>query len=165
MRRGAADGGPPYPDAVDEMPRDHRPARSVRLLLAEDEDVTHGALALLLGLEPDFDVVAQVGTGDTVVARALECRPDVALLDLGMPGLGGLDAAAALRDEVPECRVLVLTTSGRPGHLRRVLATGAVGFLVKDSPVEELARAIRGVLTGETVVDPALAAAEPGPAL
>lgn len=144
---------------VEEMPRDHRPATSVRILLAEDESGRHGALALLLGLEPGFEVVAQVERGDEVVKKAWETRPDVALLEVELPGLSGLDAAAALRDEVPECRVLVLTTSARPGHLQRALSAGAAGFVVKDGPVEELVRAVRMVLTGETVIDPALAAA------
>lgn len=121
----------------------------------------HGALALLLGLEEGIEVVAQVSAGDEVVAAALGCRPDVALLDVGLPGRGGFDAAADLRDEVPDCRVLILTTSGRPGHLLRAMEAGAVGFLVKDGPVRELADAIRRVLTGETVIDPALAATAP----
>ncbi|WP_190122119.1 response regulator transcription factor [Streptomyces inusitatus] len=141
------------------MPRDHRPAKSVRLLLAEDQGMLRGALAMLLGMEPDMEVVAQVGRGDEITPKALEVRPDVALLDIELPGRSGLDAAAELRDEVPECRVLILTTFGRPGYLRRAMEAGAVGFLVKDGPVEELARAIRRVLTGETVIDPALAAA------
>lgn len=118
-----------------------------------------GALALLLGMEPDIDVVAQVSAGDTIVDAALTHRPDVALLDIELPGLSGLDAAAALREEVPDCRVLILTTFGRPGYLRRAMEAGAAGFLVKDGPVEELAVAVRRVLTGETVIDPALAAA------
>ncbi|MFF8956233.1 response regulator [Streptomyces sp. NPDC014894] len=141
------------------MPRDHRPAKSVRLLLAEDQGMLRGALAMLLGMEADMEVVAQVGRGDEITPKALEVRPDVALLDIELPGRSGLDAAAELRDEVPECRVLILTTFGRPGYLRRAMEAGAVGFLVKDGPVEELARAIRRVLTGETVIDPALAAA------
>lgn len=140
------------------MSRDHRPAKSIRVLLAEDPGMAHGALALLLGMEPDLEVVAQVGAGDAVVDAALVHRPDVALLDVELPLRGGLDAAADLRDQVPDCRVLILTTYGRPGHLRRALAAGAAGFLVKDGPVEELARAIRRVLTGETVIDPALEA-------
>lgn len=144
------------------MPRDHRPAKSVRVLLAEDQGMTHGALALLLGMEPDLDVVAQVGRGDEIVDTALTSRPDVALLDIELPGRSGLDAAADLAREVPDCRVLILTTSGRPGSLRRAMEAGAAGFLVKDGPVEELAQAIRRVLTGETVVDPALAAAALG---
>ncbi|MFF2851504.1 response regulator [Streptomyces sp. NPDC058001] len=141
------------------MPRDHRPARSIRVLLAEDQGMMRGALALLLGMEPDIEVVAQVGTGDAIVGEALLSRPDVALLDIELPGCSGLDAAAELREECPDCRVLILTTFGRPGYLRRAMDAGAAGFLVKDGPVEELAQAIRRVLTGETVIDPALAAA------
>ncbi|PSM41505.1 DNA-binding response regulator [Streptomyces dioscori] len=144
------------------MPRDHRPAKSIRVLLAEDQGMMRGALALLLGLEADIEVVAQVGTGDAIVGAALESRPDVALLDIELPGISGLDAAALLREETPDCRVLILTTFGRPGYLRRAMEAGAAGFLVKDGPVEELAQAIRRVLTGETVIDPALAAAALG---
>ncbi|SBU89055.1 two component transcriptional regulator, LuxR family [Streptomyces sp. AmelKG-A3] len=120
------------------------------------------ALALLLGMEPDLEVVAQVAAGDQIVGAALTARPDVALLDIELPGLSGLDAAAELRTEVPDCRVLILTTFGRPGYLRRAMEAGAAGFLVKDGPVEDLAKAIRRVLAGETVVDPALAAAALG---
>ncbi|NEB27538.1 response regulator transcription factor [Streptomyces sp. SID14446] len=141
------------------MPRDHRPAKSIRVLLAEDQGMMRGALALLLGMEADIEVVAQVSAGDEIVDTALGSRPDVALLDIELPGMSGLDAAAALREEVPDCRVLILTTFGRPGYLRRAMEAGAAGFLVKDGPVEELAQAVRRVLTGETVIDPALAAA------
>ncbi|MFJ9019093.1 response regulator [Streptomyces sp. NPDC102259] len=141
------------------MPRDHRPTKSIRVLLAEDQGMMRGALALLLGLEADIEVVAQVGTGDAIVDAALLHRPDVALLDIELPGISGLDAAAELRDQAPGCRVLILTTFGRPGYLRRAMEAGASGFLVKDGPVEELAEAIRRVLAGETVVDPALATA------
>ncbi|MER5205256.1 response regulator transcription factor [Streptomyces sp. NPDC002825] len=131
----------------------------IRLLLAEDQGMMRGALALLLGMEHDIEVVAQVGRGDEIVDAALVARPDVALLDIELPGRSGLDAAADLRDEVPECRVLILTTFGRPGYLRRAMEAGAAGFLVKDGPVEDLAEAVRQVLRGETVIDPALAAA------
>ncbi|MFB7997921.1 response regulator [Streptomyces sp. NPDC056002] len=141
------------------MPRDHRPAKSVRVLLAEDQGMMRGALALLLGLEEDIEVVAQVATGDAIVGTALETRPDVALLDIELPGRSGLDAAADLRAQCPDCRVLILTTFGRPGYLRRAMEAGAAGFLVKDGPVEDLAEAVRRVLRGETVIDPALAAA------
>ncbi|WP_307544812.1 response regulator transcription factor [Streptomyces sp. V3I8] len=144
------------------MPREYRPAKSIRVLLAEDQGMMRGALALLLGMETDIEVVAQVGTGDAIVGAALESRPDVALLDIELPGISGLDAAALLREETPDCRVLILTTFGRPGYLRRAMEAGAAGFLVKDGPVEELARAIRQVLTGEVVIDPALAAAALG---
>ncbi|MFC0864520.1 response regulator [Sphaerimonospora cavernae] len=131
----------------------------IRVLLAEDQGMMRGALALLLGLEDDMEVVAQVSSGDEVVAAALAARPDVALLDIEMPGRGGLEAADELRERLPSCRVLILTTFGRPGYLRRAMEAGARGFLVKDGPVEELAGAIRRVLRGERVVDPALAAA------
>jgi two-component system, NarL family, response regulator DesR len=131
----------------------------IRVLLAEDQGMMRGALALLLGLEPDIEIVAEVGTGDAVAPTAIETKPDVALLDIEMPGMSGLDAAAALRDAVPDCRVLILTTFGRPGYLRRAMEAGARGFLVKDAPVEDLAAAIRRVLAGESVVDPTLAAA------
>ncbi|MHC3462468.1 response regulator [Streptomyces flavovirens] len=144
------------------MPQDHRPARSVRLLLAEDQGMMRSARALLLGMEPDFEVVAQVEAGDRILEAALTSRPDVALLDIELPGLSGLDAAAELREEVPDCRVLILTTFGRPGYLRRAMEAGAAGFLVKDGPVEDLAKAVRLVLGGETVIDPALAAAALG---
>ncbi len=148
-----------YPGPVNEMPRDHRPAKSVRVLLAEDQGMMRGALALLLGLEEDIEVVAQVGRGDEIVGTALETRPDVALLDIELPGRSGLEAAADLREQCPDCRVLILTTFGRPGYLRRAMEAGAAGFLVKDGPVEDLAEAVRRVLRGETVIDPALAAA------
>ncbi|WP_181140262.1 response regulator transcription factor [Streptomyces sp. Ru62] len=141
------------------MPRDHRPGARIRVLLAEDQGMMRGALALLLGMEEDIEVVAQLGSGDGIVDAVLTHRPDVALLDIELPGMSGLDAAAELRDQAPDCRVLILTTFGRPGYLRRAMEAGAAGFLVKDGPVEELAAAIRRVLTGETVVDPALAAA------
>ncbi|MFD9725217.1 MULTISPECIES: response regulator [unclassified Streptomyces] len=131
----------------------------IRILLAEDQGMMRSALALLLGLEEDIEVVAQVAAGDAIVPAALEARPDVALLDIELPGRSGLDAAAELRTACPECRVLILTTFGRPGYLRRAMEAGAAGFLVKDGPVEELAAAVRRILAGETVIDPSLAAA------
>ena len=118
-----------------------------------------GALAVLLDLEEDIDVVAQVSAGDEVVPAAIASQADVALLDIELPRMTGLDAAAALREAVPSCDVLIVTTFGRPGYLRRALESGARGFLVKDGPVEGLAAAIRRVRAGETVVDPTLAAA------
>jgi len=129
----------------------------IRLLLAEDQAMMRGALALLLNLEPDLDVVAQVGRGDEIVPAALETRPDVALLDIELPGLSGIDAARELRAASPACDVVILTTFGRPGYLRRAMDAGARGFLVKDGPVEGLADAVRRVRAGETVVDPELA--------
>ncbi|MBP2479267.1 two-component system response regulator DesR [Crossiella equi] len=131
----------------------------IRVLLAEDQGMMRGALALLLGLEEDLAVVAQAASGDQVLPLAREHHPDVAVLDIEMPGLSGLDAAELLRAELPGCRVLIVTTFGRPGYLRRAMEAGASGFLVKDGPVEQLAEAIRRVLAGEQVIDPALAAA------
>ena len=159
VKAGAFLPPPPYAWSVNEMPTDRRPGKHIRVLLAEDQGMMRGALALLLGMEPDIEVVAQVSAGDAIVDAALTHRPDVALLDIELPGMSGLDAAAELRDQVPDCRVLILTTFGRPGYLRRAMEAGAAGFLVKDGPVEELAVAVRRVLTGETVIDPALAAA------
>lgn len=132
---------------------------TIRLLLADDQELIRQALAALLGLEPDFEVVASVGRGDEVTAAALEHRPDVALLDIDMPGLDGLAAAAVLTAQVPGCRVVILTTFGRTGYLRRAMEAGAVGFVVKDAPADALADAVRRVMAGERVVDPALAAA------
>jgi len=131
----------------------------IRVLLAEDQGMMRSALALLLRLEPDIDVVAEVGSGTDVVPTALETRPDVALLDIEMPGCSGLDAAAALREALPDCKVLIVTSFGRAGYVRRAMEAGASGFLVKDGPVEELAAAIRRVLAGDRVIDPSLAAA------
>jgi two-component system response regulator DesR len=130
----------------------------IRILLAEDQRMIRGALAMLLGMEADIEVVAEVSAGDQVLAAALDTRPDVALLDIEMPGQSGLDAAADLRDNLPSCKVLILTTFGRPGYLRRAMESGASGFLMKDGPVEELADAIRKVIAGHRVIDPALAA-------
>jgi two-component system response regulator DesR len=131
----------------------------IRILLAEDQATVRDALAALLSLQPDFTVVAAVSRGDEVVPAALVAQPDVALLDIEMPGLDGLEAAAALRAKLPSCRVLILTTFGRPGYLRRAMASGAVGFLVKEAPAAQLAVAIRRAMAGERIVDPALAAA------
>jgi two-component system, NarL family, response regulator DesR len=130
----------------------------IRVLLAEDQAMVRGALAALLSLEEDIEIVAEVARGDEVVAAALEAQPDVALLDIEMPGLNGLDAAARLHTQLPSCRVMILTTFGRPGYLRRAMESGVVGFLVKDAPAAQLATAIRRAVAGERVVDPALAA-------
>src|SRR6185437_15062381 len=131
---------------------------TIRLLLADDQALVRGALAALLDLEPDFEVVAEVGRGDEVVEAARRTRPDVALLDVEMPGLDGIAASAALRAAVPSCKVLMVTTFGRPGYLRRAMAAGASGFVVKDTPARQLADAVRRVNQGLRVVDPALAA-------
>ncbi|HEY6539983.1 MAG TPA: response regulator transcription factor, partial [Ktedonobacteraceae bacterium] len=114
----------------------------IRVMIAEDQAMVRGALAALLTLEGDIEIVAQVARGDEVLAAAQSAHPDVALLDIEMPGMDGLDAAAALRDQQPRCRVLILTTFGRPGYLRRAMESGVVGFLLKDAPSAELAAAI-----------------------
>ena len=116
---------------------------TVRLLLADDQELVRSALCALLDLEEDFEVVASVGRGDEVVDAVRSNRPDVALLDIEMPGLDGLAAAAVLTAQFPACRVVMLTTFGRAGYLRRAMEAGAVGFVVKDAPAEALAAAIR----------------------
>jgi two-component system response regulator DesR len=131
----------------------------IRVLIAEDQAMVRGALASLLQLEDDIEVVAQVERGDEAVEAARRERPDVALLDIEMPGLDGIAAAGVIARELPETRSLILTTFGRPGFLRRALAAGASGFLLKDAPAAELGAAIRTVAAGGTAVDSALAAA------
>jgi len=131
---------------------------TIRLLLADDQALVRGALATLLDLEPDMTVVAEVGRGDELLAAAREHRPDVALVDVEMPGLDGIDATKELRGALPRVKVLIVTTFGRPGYLRRALLAGASGFVVKDTPARQLADAVRRVHSGLRVVDPALAA-------
>jgi two-component system, NarL family, response regulator DesR len=130
----------------------------IRLLLADDQALVRGALAALLDLEPDLTVVAEVGSGDEVVAAATAHAPDVALLDVEMPGMDGIEATRALKQALPRVRVLIVTTFGRPGFLRRALQAGAEGFVVKDTPARQLADAVRRVHAGLRVVDPTLAA-------
>jgi two-component system, NarL family, response regulator DesR len=130
---------------------------TIRLLLADDQALVRGALSALLGLEPDLEVVAEVGSGDAVLPAVLEHRPDVALLDVEMPGLDGIAATAEVRRAAPDTRVLIVTTFGRPGYLRRALQAGASGFVVKDTPAAQLADAVRRVHAGLRVVDPGLA--------
>ena len=131
---------------------------SIRLLIADDQALVRGALAALLDLESDLEVVAEVSRGDEVIEAAKVSKPDVALLDVEMPGLDGIEAAAALRSAVPGVRVLMVTTFGRPGYLRRAMEAGAAGFVVKDTPATQLADAVRRVHQGLRVVDPSLAA-------
>ena len=131
---------------------------TIRLLLADDQALVRGALASLLGLEADMTVVSEVGRGDEVVEAARLHQPDVALLDVEMPGLDGIAATAALREAVPGVRVMIVTTFGRPGYLRRALEAGASGFVVKDTPARQLAEMVRRVHAGLRVVDPDLAA-------
>lgn len=130
----------------------------ITVMLADDQSLVRGALAALLGMEPDLDVVAEAGRGDEVVQTALDTRPDVVLMDVDMPGMDGLTATAQLLDALPSTRVLIVTTFGRPGFLRRVMQSGAHGFIVKDTPASDLAEAVRRVHAGLRVVDPALAA-------
>ncbi|MFD8985682.1 response regulator [Streptomyces sp. NPDC059564] len=134
-------------------------AAPIRILLAEDQSMVREALAALLGLEPDIEVLAQVARGDEVVAAARAHDVNVALLDIEMPGMTGIEAAAALRAAEPALKIVVLTTFGRPGYLRGAMEAGASAFLVKDAPAAQLADAVRKVLAGERVIDPTLAAA------
>ncbi len=129
----------------------------IRILLAEDQAMVRGALSALLRLEEDLDVVAEVSQGDQVLPAAIKSRPDVALLDIEMPGGDGLSAAQELHKSLPACRIVILTTFGRSGYLRQAMESGAVGFLLKDAPANQLAVAIRRVMAGERVVDPDLA--------
>jgi two-component system, NarL family, response regulator DesR len=131
----------------------------IRVLLAEDQGMVRGALATLLALEDDIEVVAQCSRGDEVVAAAQAAHPDVALLDIEMPGLDGLKAASLLHQALPGCTIIILTTFGRPGYLRRAMEAGATGFVVKDGPADQLAVSIRRAVAGERVIDTALAAA------
>ncbi|GAA1272068.1 response regulator transcription factor [Kitasatospora nipponensis] len=128
----------------------------VKVLLAEDMHMVRGALVALLGLEEDIKVVAELANGDEIVPTALQCRPDVAVIDIDLPGTDGLTAAAQLQEAMPECSTLILTSLGRPGTFRRALACGVRGFILKDAPPRELAQAIRRVAQGERVVDPDL---------
>jgi len=130
----------------------------IRLLIADDQALVRGALSALLALERDIEVVAEVARGDDVAPRALQTQADVALLDIEMPGMDGLAAAAQLREQVPGCRALIVTTFGRPGYLKRAMRAGASGFIVKDTPASQLADAVRRVAQGLRVVDPDLAA-------
>jgi two-component system response regulator DesR len=129
----------------------------IRLLLADDQALVRGALSALLNLESDLSVVAEVGSGNEVLPAVLSVRPDVALLDVEMPGLDGISATSEVRRASPSTRVLIVTTFGRPGYLRRALKAGASGFVVKDTPAAQLADAVRRVHAGLRVVDPALA--------
>ena len=131
----------------------------IRILLAEDQAMMRGALAVLLGLEEDMQIVAEVDDGAEIVPQAMALKPDVALLDIELPNVSGLDAAAELTARLPSCRVLIVTTFSRPGYLQRAMDAGARGFLVKDGPADGLAHSIRKVVAGETVIDPELAGA------
>ncbi|TMD65217.1 MAG: response regulator transcription factor [Chloroflexi bacterium] len=131
----------------------------IRVLIAEDQGMVRGALKALLAMEGDIEIVAETDRADRVVPLALENNPEVALLDIEMPGGDGITAAGQLRAQLPSCKTLILTTFGRPGFLRRAMESGASGFMLKDAPAHELALAIRRTMAGERVVDPGLAAA------
>ena len=131
----------------------------IRVLLAEDQAMIREALAALLSFEDDIEVVAQVGRGDEVTSAARAATPDVALLDIEMPGMDGLAAAAALSRDNPDIKIVILTTFSRPGYLRRAMESGVSGFILKDSPADRLAQTIRQVRKGQKVIDPELAAA------
>lgn len=120
--------------------------------------MVRGAMKALLTMEEDLEIVGEVDRADRVVEVAKQARPDVALLDIEMPGGDGISAAGALRKELPQCRVLIVTTFGRPGFLRRAMESGVSGFMLKDAPAHELALAIRRTMKGERVIDPGLAA-------
>jgi two-component system, NarL family, response regulator DesR len=131
----------------------------IRLLLADDQHLVRGALGALLGMEDDFEIVASVPDGAAAVVAAAEFRPDVALLDIEMPRMDGISATRMISAQTPRVRVLILTTFGRPGYLRRAMDAGARGFMVKDASPDRLADAIRNIHAGRTVVDPELAVA------
>lgn len=131
----------------------------IRVLLAEDQAMVRGALSALLSRETDIEVVAEVARGDAVVEAARSAQPDVALLDIEMPGGSGLSAARELRQVLPTCRIVMLTTFGRSGYLHRAMESGAVGFLLKDAPAADLAVALRRIMAGDRVIDPDLALA------
>ena len=129
----------------------------IRVLVAEDMRILRDTLAAVLSMEDDIDVVAQVADGDGIIPAALAQRPDVALVDIDLPGSDGLTAAAALREQCPDCRVVILTVLGQPGNLRRALAAGVAGFLPKETRSADLIDAVRKVNAGEKVIDPELA--------
>jgi two-component system response regulator DesR len=129
----------------------------IRVLLAEDMHMVRGALVALLNLEPDIEVVAEVASGDDILPTVRRCVPEVAVIDIDLPGMDGLTAAAEIHDKVPDCRTLIVTSLGRPGTLRRALSARVAGFILKDAPAEKLANSIRDVAAGRRVVDADLA--------
>jgi two-component system response regulator DesR len=131
----------------------------IRLLIAEDMQILRDTLVALLELEDDLEVVSQLDSGDKIVPAALHHQPDVAVLDIDLPGTDGLTAAAELHRQLPQCRTLILTALGRAGTLRQALAAHVAGFMVKDTPAQELVNAVRRVAAGERVIDPKLALA------
>lgn len=134
-------------------------ATVIRILLAEDMNMVRGALVALLNLEDDLEVVSELERGDEILAAALDVKPDIAIIDIDLPGLDGLSAAVQIHEHLPECRTLMLTSLGRPGTLRRALAAQVSGYLLKDDSPKELASAIRRVVAGQRVIDSKLALA------
>lgn len=135
------------------------PAEPLKILLAEDVHMVRGALVALLELQPDFEVVAQLERGDDIVQTALDTLPDVAIIDISLPGMDGLSAAVQLREQLPSCTTLILTGTGEPGALQRCLRAGVAGLMLKCAPAESLANAVRDVAAGRRVVDPQVATA------
>lgn len=131
---------------------------TIRVVLADDQALVRGALAALLSLEEGIAVVGEAGRGDELVELVRKTRPDIALIDIEMPGLDGIAATKQITAACPEVACLIVTTFGRPGYLQRALGAGARGFIVKETPAEQLADAVRSVHAGQRVVDPALAA-------
>ena len=131
----------------------------IKVLLAEDMHLVRGALVALLNQAPDIEVVAETGSGAKVLSLAVAHEPDVAVLDIELPGVDGITLADELRRKVPACRVLIVTSYGRPGNVRRAFAARVTGFMVKDAPPDELADAIRKVAAGQRVIDPKLGVA------
>jgi two-component system response regulator DesR len=130
---------------------------TLRILLAEDVAMVRGALVALIELEPDLKVVAAIENGGDIVPTALKHQPDIAIIDIDLPGMDGLTAAAQLHEKLPACKTLILTNLGRAGTLRRALAAHVSGYMLKDAPPEQLAMAIRNVAAGRRVIDPQLA--------
>ena len=130
----------------------------IRVLIAEDMHLIRGALVALLSREIDIDVVAELDRGDQILETALRTRPDVAVLDINLPGMDGLSAAEALHGQVPSCQIVVLTGLSQPGHLLRALKVHVRGFILKDAPAAVLAQAVRRVAAGERMIDPELLA-------
>ena len=131
----------------------------IRVLVAEDMRILRDTLVSVLNLEDDIKVVAQVAAGADIVPAALAERPGLAVLDIDLPGIDGITAAAQLHEQMPECRVVILTVLGRPGQLRAALDAHVAGFMVKDTPSDQLIDALRKVATGDRVIDPKLALA------
>jgi two-component system, NarL family, response regulator DesR len=156
MRAGSA---PEPAGGTPPLPLDGRGGRVIRVLVAEDMRILADTLAAVLNLGEGIEVVAQVADGYAIVPAVVAHRPDVAVVDIDLPGTDGLTAAAELRRQHPDCKVLILTVLGRPGNLRRALAVGVAGFLPKETPAGELVDAVRRVAAGERVIDPQLALA------